>query len=337
MPSIPVKVQANGNITVFGLAVANNPALLQQLQTANVQKLEVRVGYNGIHVYANGNDLPYIKWDADSVATLQDVIRSAPIQNNTIIANVPILRQIGMGATVTLAGTDTNTFTRWSGETTAQAEITESPIGPFQLVIAFDESGNLSIGGLSASALGLNGPLLDANTLGMLQSYGIDNLQVHTQPNGIDLSMNGRPLPSIAYDSNSLTNVMPLVQGFAPDLAPTLESTLPMLQNAAVDVAVSFTGEPVGELQLSEVPVALNEDGTLSVFGVAAGSSPVVPADVLAKLQAAGVQQLNVEVGQDGLFLSPPTARPCPPSPGRRKACRPCPALLPRWQGLTLV
>ncbi|MEZ4676303.1 MAG: hypothetical protein R2932_18935 [Caldilineaceae bacterium] len=133
LPSIPVKVQANGNITVFGLAVANNPALLQQLQTANVQKLEVRVGYNGIHVYANGNDLPYIKWDADSVATLQDVIRSAPIQNNTIIANaLPILRQIGMGATVTLAGTDTNTFTRWSGETTAQAETTESPIGPFQ-------------------------------------------------------------------------------------------------------------------------------------------------------------------------------------------------------------
>ncbi|MCB0188692.1 MAG: hypothetical protein KDE31_30695, partial [Caldilineaceae bacterium] len=176
-------------------------------------------------------------------------------------------------------------------ETTATPEEAESVIGPFQLGgIAFDESGNLSIGGLSASALGMNGPLLDANTLGMLQSYGIENLQIQTEPNGINLSMNGRPLPSITYDSAALANVVPVVQGFAPELAPTLESALPMLQNAALDVAVSFTGEPVGELALSDLPVALNEDGTVSVFGVSAGSTPLVPADLMAQLQATGVQ-----------------------------------------------
>ncbi len=308
LPSVPVKLQADGSISVFGLAVTPlNPTLLQQLQSANIQKLEVRIGYNGIHVYANGNDLPYVKWDAASVNTLQEVIRNAPnIAYGNLIANVlPVLRQVGLGATVTVAGADTSAFTRWSGETTAQTETTESTIGPIQLGgIAFDESGNLSIGGLSAASLGVNGPLLDANTLGMLRSYGIDNLQITTQPNGVDLAMNGAPLPSIAYDSASLANVMPLVQGFAPALAPTLEGALPMLQSAALDVAVSFTGEPIGELQLSDVPVALNEDGTLSVFGVSAGSTPIVPADTLAKLQAAGIQQLSIEIGQDGLFLA---------------------------------
>lgn len=308
LPSLPVKLQADGSMSVFGLAVTPpNPALLQQLQSANIQKLEVRIGYNGIHIYANGNDLPYIKWDAAVVETLQEVIRNAPnVPNGNLIANIlPVLRQIGLGATITPAGADTSSFARWSGETTVQSETAESTIGPIQLGgIAFDESGNLSIGSLAASSLGVNGPLLDANTLGMLRSYGIDNLQIHTQPNGVDLMMNGKPLPSIAYDSSSLTNVMPLVQGFAPAMAPTLEGALPMLQSAALDVAVSFTGEPVGELQLSDLPVALNADGTLSVFGVAAGSTPMIPADTLAKLTAAGVQQLNVEIGQDGLFLA---------------------------------
>jgi len=308
LPSLPVKLQADGSMSVFGLSVTPpNAALLQQLQTADIQKLEVRIGYNGIHVYANGNDLPYIKWDADAVTTLQEVLRNAPdIPNGAMIANVlPVLRKVGLGATITTAGTEANAFTRWSGETTAQAETTDSPIGPIQLGgIAFDEAGNLSVGSLDASALGVNGPLLDANTLGMLRAYGIDNLQIHTQPNGIDLAMNGKPLPGIAFDSASLTNVMPLVEGFAPTLAPTLEGALPMLQNAALDVAVSFTGEPIGELQLSDVPVAINEDGTLSVFGVAAGNTPMVPAELLAQLQATGVQQLNLEVGQDGLFIA---------------------------------
>lgn len=307
LPSIPIKVQDNGSITVFGLAVMNNPALLDQLRSANIQKLEVRIGYNGIHVYANGNDLPYVSWNADSVATLQEVLRNAPdIPNGSMIANaLPILRQIGLGVSVIDAAADTSAIARWSGETTAQTETAESTIGPFQLGgIAFDESGNLSIGGLSASALGMGGPILDANMLGMLQSYGIENLQIQTEPNGVKLSMNGNPLPGITYDSASLANVMPVVQGFAPDLVPTLESAMPMLQSAALDVAVSFSGEPIGELALSDLPVALNEDGTLSVFGVSAGSTPLVPADLMAQLQATGVQQLNVEVGQDGLFLA---------------------------------
>jgi len=307
LPSIPLKVQDNGSVTVFGLAVMNNPALLDQLRTANVQKLEVRIGYNGVHAYANGNDLPYVSWDAASVATLQELLRNAPdIPNGPLIANaLPILRQIGLGVSVLDASAATGSFTRWSGETSAQTETAESTIGPFQLGgIAFDEGGNLSIGGLSAASLGVEGPILDANTLGMLQSYGIENLQIATEPNGIKLAMNGDPLPGISYDSASLANVMPVLQGFAPDLVPTLESAMPMLQNADLDVAVSFTGEPIGELALSDLPVALNADGTLSVFGVSAGSTPLVPADLLAQLQATGVQQLNIEVGQDGLFLA---------------------------------
>lgn len=306
LPSFPVTLQSDGSVSIFGLAVTRvDPTLVQQLQSANVQKLEVRIGYNGILVYANGQPLPYITWDADSVATLQEVLQKAPnIPNGGQIASaLPWLRQIGLGAAINVAGAATADMA-WHGETRFQEESVEPTIGPFQLGgIAFDPQGNLNIGGLSASALGVGGPLLPAETLALLSSFGMENVQVKTTPNGIALSMNGKPLPSIAYDSQSLARVEPLVGAFAPALAPTLSSVLPVIQGAALDVAVSFTGEPVGELSLAELPVAISEDGSLSVFGMAVAPN-ALPADTLQKLQQAGVQQLNLEISQEGVFLA---------------------------------
>ncbi len=56
LPSIPVRIQPDGTAKVFGIGLGAilPPAMLQQLQGANVQKLEVRIGYNGVHAYANG-------------------------------------------------------------------------------------------------------------------------------------------------------------------------------------------------------------------------------------------------------------------------------------------
>ncbi len=307
LPSLPVTIGSDGAVRLFGLTLSYvNPALVQQLQAADIKQLEVRVGYNGILIYDNGQPLPYVTWDAESVATLQDVIRNAPnIPNAGLIASaLPWLRQIGLGASIDVANTATPDM-RWNGEeTTALAEPVEPTIGPFQLGgIAFDPQGNLNIGGLAAADLGVAGPRLPANTLALLTSFGIENVQVTTVPNGIQLSMNGQPLPGIAYDSQSLALVEPVVAAFAPALAPTLSSVLPMLQSTALDVAVSFSGEPIGEINLGEVPIAIGEDGSLMVFGVSAAAN-AVPADTLQKLQQAGVQQLNVEISEEGIFLA---------------------------------
>lgn len=312
LPSIPVKVQPDGTAKVFGIGLGAvlPPATVQQLQGANVQQLEVRAGYNGIHLYADGTDLPYLAWDADSVSTLQDVLRKTPGVPPAVVDWLPTLRQIGLGAQLDVApaqGAAVKEAPRWTGETqvTTEAAPAAPTIGPLKLgSIAFDENGGLNIGSVPASTLGLPATLIDANTLGLLKSIGLDKLQVKTDPNGIKLSLNDKPLPSIAYDSKSLEQVKPLVGAFAPDLAPTLDTVLPKLPGADLDVAVSFTGQPAQETQLAAVPVTLNPDGTLGVFGIPLPGSGMVPPDVLQKLQAAGVQTLNVDVGQDGVFLA---------------------------------
>jgi hypothetical protein len=308
LPSIPITIGSDGSASVLGfnMGAIFPPALAQPLQAASVQKLEVRIGYNGILIYANGESLPYISWDADSVATLQEVLPKIPGIPGAMIASwLPMLRQIGLGVAISLPGGGAG-GPRWSGETKAAEEpAPEKPtLGPFTLKsIAFDQSGNLNIGSVSAAALGAGGPLLDANTLGLLSSLGLSSLQIKSESNGIKLMLNDKPLPSIAYDSKSLERAKPLVGAFAPDMAPLLDNLLPKLQGAALDVAVSFTGQPIAETKLGTLPVAMTPEGGLSIYGIPL-PGVTLPADLLQKLQQAQVQTLNVDVGQEGLFLA---------------------------------
>lgn len=308
VPSIPLRMGTDGSVSVagFSLGPVLPAALVQQLQGAGVDKLEVRIGYNGVQIYNNGTPLPYLSWNAESVATLQDLLKQMPnLPNGSTIASLlPWLRTIGAGLALKLSPA-ADQVPRWTGETTFAPEQPAATVGPFRLGgIAFDESGNLSIAGIPGSALGLSGPLLDANTLAMLQSFGLDKIQVKTDPNGIMLSMNDRPLPGLAFNTQSLEAVKPLVNAFAPNLAPMLDTVLPLLPGLQVDAAVSFTGEPAGEMSLGTVPVVLNSDGSLSAFGVPLPGGAMVPADLMQKFQQAGVQKLDIDVGQEGLFLA---------------------------------
>jgi len=306
LPSIPLNVQPDGSVsTVLGLNLGAIPAV-QQLQGTGFDRLEVRIGYSGIMIYANGTPLPMVTWSADAVETLQGVLRNAPqVPNGAMIANLlPWLRTIGLGVAINLTPAASG-VARWSGETPLAADPpTATTIGPINVgSVAFDETGNLNIGSVPGSDLGL-GPLLDANTLGMLQSFGITKVQVTTQPGSINLSLNDQPLPGLAYNAAALEAAKPLINTFAPAAAPMVDQVVPILPSLALDAVVSFDGQPAGTTSIGNLPVVLNTDGTVSAFGIPVGSTPVVPADVMQKLTAAGVTSLNVDVNQGGLFLA---------------------------------
>ena len=78
------------------------PAIIQQLQAADIQRLEARIGYNGVHVYLNGQDMPYLGWTAESTENLQDLILALPpgtlqVDPNLVVRMLPWLRTIGLG------------------------------------------------------------------------------------------------------------------------------------------------------------------------------------------------------------------------------------------------
>jgi hypothetical protein len=319
LPSAKVRIQPDGAMRVWGLNVGYfpQPALIQQLQQANIQQLEVRIGYNGIHVYANGEDLPYVKWDEASVETLQDILPRVPGVPNadTIAGALPWLRTIGLGVLLDLPlaqGQSELDIPRWSGETAITADAAAEPtLGPITIgSLAFDQQGQAIIEGVPAStleqALGMALPLsLDANTLAILQGLGAEAVQVKVHGNGIDLALNDRPLPSIAWDQPRLNTLLTNVPAFVADpaLVSTLNQVVPLLNGADVTVAVSFTGEQAADTVLAPIELNVNENGDISLLGIPVAPG-ALPADALANLQKANVQQLALSVQPTGIYAA---------------------------------
>jgi hypothetical protein len=311
LPSIPVNVDANGNASTLGFNlgyVGLTPSLIAQLQSAGVQALEVRIGHKGIFILSNGEPLPYIAWDDASVATLQDVLNNPQMQpmlmNNggTIASALPWLRRIGLGAQLRLPGASDD-LPRWEGEQVVVAPSTApaTTIGPIVLGgLAFDESGNAFLGDVSLADLGVS---LPANVVQILASLNAEQVTVNTEPTGIMLGLNGRPLPGLAYDADSLSRALGLAQPFVAGtpMEGTLANLGPQLVGADIDVAVSFTGEPAGTIELAAVPLQLQADGTLVAYGIPVTN---VGADLVATLQSADVQQLYINAQQNNLVIA---------------------------------
>lgn len=319
VPSIVLRLQPNGTARVFGFNVGYvvDPALIQTLQSAQVQRADVRIGYHGILIYFNGEPLPYVAWDQTSMETLQALARAQRMVSvpPAAIDNLPWLRRIGLGVTLDVprpSGVAALNIPRWTGETTVTRETPQSTIGPITIgSLVFDENGEAIIEGIPAStleqALGMSLPLsLDANTLATLQQLNVESVRVNTTPNGINFFWNERPLPGLAYDSRSLANTTRYVEPLLgdPELTGTLDQVLPVLQGLDLNVVVSFTGEAIAETELPAITATVNDDGTLNVFGFPLGGDPILDPTLLAGLQRANVQSLAVSLQPEGIFIA---------------------------------
>lgn len=316
LPSIPVRIQPDGTAKVFGIGIPAQilqPAMLQQMQAANIQKLEVRIGYNGIHAYADGQDLPYLEWSQDQVDALVGILQKMPqtaAMSGQITQGLTWARKIGLGAILdipTASGQASKTVAAWKGETTVKPETAPATptIGPLNLSgIALDPSGGISIAGMPLSQLGVAAGVPPAVT-DIFKQIGAEKLGIKTTPNGIDLSLNDLKLPSLKYDTASLgavTGLLPAL-GLPQNLVDMVSQIAPQLPGAAIDVNVSTTGQPVGGMELGSIPLSVSEDGTLSAYGLPLGAG-LLPADLLKQFADAGVNQLAVNVAGSEIALA---------------------------------
>jgi hypothetical protein len=311
LPSIPVNVQADGSASVFGFNLgAVLPAnLVQQLQGAGVQQLEVRAGHSGVYILSNGNPLPYIKWNNESAGNLQELLPKIDPQLQQVADYLPWLRRIGLGATLRLPG-NAGRVVSFRGEDSIRPAPGTATIGPIVIgSLTFDTEGNMFVEGVPAGVFANVAPglptSLDPATLATIRNLGIQTAQIVLQPNGLDISINGEPLPSLAYDEKMLANAQPLAAAFVADPAQAemLNTVFPILGKTDLTVAVSFTGEQTVQTQLPHVDVALQPDGSFTVLGLPIGQANTIPADFVKGLQDANVQQLAVSLQPEGLYL----------------------------------
>ena len=312
LPSLSVAFDANGNASVYGIGLGPllTPDQLQMLQALG-QKVELRIGYNGVHVYVNGEDQIYLAWDDESVANLLAVAAGIP-GGDAIAEGLPWLRRIGLGAAITLPAADGAALDlpRWRGETAISAEPSAQPGDPLVLGVSFDESGSGSIGSIPGSALaaltgGANPLQLDAALLGQLRSLGIGNIQVATTPSGIALTVDGKRMPGIAYDAaylGRLKNLLPAVLAGDQPTQNLLGGVLTQLPSLNLAVTADLTGEPT-ELQLPDLPVEVEEDGGLQLLGLEL-PGVTLPAETLQPLRDAGIGQLALDLSTESIDIA---------------------------------
>ncbi len=314
LPSIKLRIQSNGTASLYGLpinAVIMDPAMIQQLTGASVQQLDLRWGYNGVHVFINGEDMPYLSWDEQSTTTLQQVIGQLPgvPNSNMIVSLLPWLRTIGWGVSLNFpAPAGATPIPNWSQETSATPDPPSDPptIGPLNISnLTFDEQGNGYVGPVPLSALGA--PVsLPPSLMTTLQAIGAEKIMLRTTTGGLVVTFNDKPFPGIAYNAAYMDALLKWLNALMQDqqTLAMANDVLPLLPGAAVTITVTFNGEPAGQADLSGLRVDINPDGSVRALGVPLGSQPMIPAATLAQLQAANVQRLDVKLTGDGLNLA---------------------------------
>ncbi len=311
LPSVTLRVADDGNtVNALGLAVGSLNSFgikttMDQLAAAGTRELEVRIGYNGIHIYNNGNELPYIYWDEDSAAALAGIITQVgPNMPDDLETAFAWLRKVGIGVRLVLA--DGRVNSRWSGETSYTPTSGGEPLAMLDLSgVAVDSAGAISVNGIGLDTLGVP-PVVDTHTLQLLASLEAETLRIDTTPNTLDLTLNGQALPGLAYDEESLAAGLELAQALLADDPDTLElvnTFLPRLPELALTVQVSFTGTPVGSTSLPPMVISVDEAGMASAFGLPLGSD-LLPADVLDLLQRADIKRLNLHVGSGDIAMA---------------------------------
>ena len=312
LPSVPIRIDANGNGTVLGFpigAILQQP-MLDQFALAGVDVLEARIGYHGIFLYADGEPLPYLKWNDESAELLTEILANVPGAEQGASA-LSGLRQIGLGAIIILPTAGDN-IPRWTGEELVRTgSASETTIGPLQFgSLAFDADGKGSFEGIPMAeieqALGASlGVELPPMALQILSAVGVEQFSLATQPNGIDLALDSTDLPGLAYDTRRLNNLLPIVSVFVdPSMGGMIAEVLPKLPGADLDVIVSFTGEPAAETLLPTIPVSVGEDGSMGVWGIPLGAAALLPSNVLDLLGNMNVQKLDLSIQADGLYLA---------------------------------
>ena len=311
LPSTPIKIDANGSASIYGIGLGQllTPDQVTQLQALG-QKVELRIGYNGIHVYINGEDQAYLAWDDESAANLQELLAGVP-SVGPVAQAVSWLRQVGLGVSINLPAVSGAPLDipRWRGETSISPQQLEATAEPLALGVSFDESGSGSLGAIPGSVIaalagGANPLQLDPAALAQLKNFGINSLSVQTTPAGIELTVNDKKMPGIAYDAAYLERTLKLLPAVAGGAVPEDLLQLAAQQLPALNVAlnVDLSGQPA-DFKLSELPIKIGDSGNLEVMGIAI-PGVTLPADALQPLRDLGVSQLAVDASTEAINLA---------------------------------
>lgn len=274
LPAIVIDLDATGKATLGGVPVTDlNPGLaaLDTLISAetigmfvenNIQHLQITTTPTGVDILVNGQAIPSVGWDGESLAGTQQLLGLLGNDGLAMLEGIlPQIANVGVGVVLRFPlaqGAEALPLTSTEGSiaeavTQAQEDFLAQAGSParINIPITYASDGTFSIGDLTADELTvLVGAPIESLTLTAEQvtqytEMGLQTLTLATDSDGVRMTLNGNPLPHISWGEGKLAYGLNLalqtgLVGAGGDMGVLVERVLPIIQTAQVNIQITF-------------------------------------------------------------------------------------------------
>ncbi|MCS6845596.1 MAG: hypothetical protein NZ528_14960 [Caldilineales bacterium] len=266
LPRLEITVDEQGNPSVGGVTLAQisqligaqlpeftiNPYYVNWMKLTDVQHIELVHGADGVYLFVNGKQLPSIAWDSESLGNVGQVAGLFNIPFAQLIGTlVPVIERTGLNIVVRFPKQEgaADIPLRDASQLPSLPKPEDEPAAVVARAdIVFDEKGIPYVAGLSGQDLanvGIPVPALAPSTMAAVKQFGIREMRIVSGDEGVFISVNGTPLPHIAWNNSFLTTAAELYGQMNPD-SPYIALAklfLPELNNVDMDLTLKFPAE----------------------------------------------------------------------------------------------
>jgi hypothetical protein len=281
LPAIVIDINADGSASVGNVPVSQLGGMagvdLSTLAVSqdwvnffvagNIQHLQVNNHAGGLTLLVNGEAIPSLAWDGESLTATADTLAVFGLAIPMLEKVLPLVQQLGLGVIVRFpvgSGAETIPLFVEGGSSAMEAQASQdaflAAVGSppkINLPIFYAADGSYSVGDLTDTewtaltgvpwyALRLNPALLDG-----MKSAGVESLGISTDADGIQILVNDRSLPRLTWGDGQLVHLLNVADQIglwnmmAPgmnlgDILATVYSLLPVVQTTDFSLTVHF-------------------------------------------------------------------------------------------------
>lgn len=281
LPAIVIDFDTNGAASIGGMSVSQlgslagadlsglaaiDPNWVNYFTATNIQHMQVNNGADGLQLLVNGEPIPSLVWDGESLQATAKTAESLGYAIPLLEKVLPLVQRLGVGAIVrfpvpagqepiplVVEGDDSAATAARQAQEEFLAAVGSPP--KVNLPVVYQADGSFSVGDLTdAEWTVLTGApwtalRLDPTLLQNLSATGVESMGFRTDTQGIHVSVNGQDLPYISWDGGEAVHVLDLSQQMGlwnavmpgmnmDDIFETVKSLLPVIQTTDANITI---------------------------------------------------------------------------------------------------
>lgn len=275
LPRVVIDIDANGVPSVLGFNTDQlykftggqvdlrwmrmDPTLVAWFTNTNLQHVAMVQKEDGLYVFANGQALPHVAWDKESLQSVGNLIGGYyPHMQEFLIKFLPFLQRMGWNVVLHFPQADgvATIPMRDINKAITSTVVAQSQPSSIQLklFVTYDENGVPAVPGAEPLLRNMLGIRLDQlrltpQAVQALQASGIQHVTLRVHNNRLFIFVNDKVLPNLAWDAQGLRNGMALFEQLyslqdTASLNQMLDIMIPMLENAEGELTLQFPLAP---------------------------------------------------------------------------------------------